>query len=446
MNGVIWNKMKETFVPISSVPMYAMLQQERLRQSRILETHNFQLQNLTLTSFQEPYFFEFYDNDTKVTGLCGELWNLLSERLNFTLQPIRSNETGLGGRDKLTLNYPHGLLNVILRNKTMAIPKLETYTSRLVAADFTMPFWMNSQRLYIHHEAVHDSTWMAKVFSWKIWCCILVTYLLLSVCSFGSQIILARFGNNYRYASIGDHMFYIFGMICNQSHIPDILVGRPKILELSLGFFCSVLYMAFGAVLFIFITKRVNVIPPFHNLDSLRTDTTYNIVILKNSLGNIAFEKSPEQEFVRIRMAKRVNIALTAEQMYKMACGTKKGTKKYIIFQGEDEYKTRDKVLCHTIPIGISYMKMWIASGIVKNFKYKRAIDLGILKLKEIGFWDVLRDRWLYERLSLRSEIPEAIGMDQVFLIILMMCCGVIIALIIFVIEKLMYAYKFKPS
>lgn len=52
MNGVIWSKTQKSFVPISSVPTYAMMQQERLRQSRALEVHNFQLQNLTLTSFQ----------------------------------------------------------------------------------------------------------------------------------------------------------------------------------------------------------------------------------------------------------------------------------------------------------------------------------------------------------------------------------------------------------
>lgn len=52
MNGVIWSRTQKTFVPISSVPIYAMMQQERLRQSRALEVHNFQLQNLTLTSFQ----------------------------------------------------------------------------------------------------------------------------------------------------------------------------------------------------------------------------------------------------------------------------------------------------------------------------------------------------------------------------------------------------------
>jgi hypothetical protein len=52
MNGVIWSKTQQTFVPISNIPIYAKIQQERLEKSRMLETYNFQLQNLTLTSFE----------------------------------------------------------------------------------------------------------------------------------------------------------------------------------------------------------------------------------------------------------------------------------------------------------------------------------------------------------------------------------------------------------
>lgn len=58
MNGVIWNKMQKIFVPISNVPAYAMMQQERFKQNRVLENHNFQLQNLTLTSFQVCLYSE----------------------------------------------------------------------------------------------------------------------------------------------------------------------------------------------------------------------------------------------------------------------------------------------------------------------------------------------------------------------------------------------------
>ncbi|XP_011699549.1 PREDICTED: uncharacterized protein LOC105456887, partial [Wasmannia auropunctata] len=289
MNGVIWSRTQKTFVPISSVPAFAVMQQERLRQSRALETHNFQLQNLTITSFQEQHFFEFYDNYTKVTGLCGELWNLLSEKLNFTLQPIRSSENDLGASVNLS-SFPRGLLGIISRNETFAIPKVETYSLRLLATDFTMPLWMNKHRLYIQQEILHDSTWMAKAFSWKIWCSILIMYLLLSVCSFWSQTIFARIGNNCRSSSIGNHIFYNFGIICNQSYIPDNLIGRSRIIEVSMGLFCSVLSMSFGAVLFFYITNRINIIPPFDNLESMLTDSTYKVVCLKGSLGHIAIK------------------------------------------------------------------------------------------------------------------------------------------------------------
>lgn len=86
MNGVIWSKTQKTFVPISSVPVFAMMQQERLKQSRALETHNFQLQNLTLTSFQvcfhEAQMAEFLDilHIFRFLSL-----KLISENDNFTI-------------------------------------------------------------------------------------------------------------------------------------------------------------------------------------------------------------------------------------------------------------------------------------------------------------------------------------------------------------------------
>ncbi|XP_011705679.1 PREDICTED: uncharacterized protein LOC105460889 [Wasmannia auropunctata] len=441
MNGVIWSKTQKTFVPISSVPAFAEMQQERLRQSRALETHNFQLQNLTLTSFQEPRFFEFYDNDTKVTGLCGELWNLLSENLNFTLQPIRSNESSLGASQNKTI-FVRGLLGVITRNETFAIPKVETYSLRLLATDFTMPLWMNKNRLYIQQEIIHDSTWMAKVFSWKIWCFMLVMYLVLSVCSFWSQIIFERIGNNCRHSSIGEHIFYNFGMICNQSYIPDNLIGRSKIIEVSLGLFCSIMSMSFGALLFLFIAKRINILPPFNNLDSMLADSIYNVVSLKGSVGHIAITASPENFFIRVRTARRFVIASTVEEMFQLAC--RKGKKKkYTILQGEDEYKTRGQIKCYMTPIGESYLRMWIASGIVKNCKYKRSIDLGILKLKEVGLWKALTERWMAQKRERHENMTmEPIEMDQVILIILIMCCGTIMAIIIFIIEKIVYKLK----
>lgn len=82
-----------------------------------------------------------------------------------------------------------------------------------------------------------------------------------------------------------------------------------------------------------------------------------------------------DQALVRVRNTKRVVVASTVEEMLKLACMRSK--KKYTVFQGEDEYKTIDQTECYLTPTGKSYLNTWMASGIVKNFKYKRTIDLG---------------------------------------------------------------------
>lgn len=80
------------------------------------------------------------------------------------------------------------------------------------------------------------------------------------------------------------------------------------------------------------------------------------------------------EDFMKVRTAKRLVIASTVEEMLEMVCSSKK--KKYAVFEGQETYKT-SKSMCHLTPIGKRYLHLWIASGIVKNFKYKRTIDLG---------------------------------------------------------------------
>ncbi|KYM99095.1 putative glutamate receptor [Cyphomyrmex costatus] len=625
MNGVIWSKTQKTFVPISSVPTYAIMQQDRFRQSRGLEIHNFQLQNFTLTSFQNPHFLHFYNNNTKVTGLCGEVWNLLSESLNFTLLPVKANVDGLGMPEK-DRSFKNGLLGIIFRNETMAIPKLETFISRLAATEFSVPFWINRIQLYIHPEVVYDNEWiikifcyipeylngksrilevslglfcsiiymsfgallfiflsksgfvppfdkfeslvyntkfsvitlkdsigetlfilvtvtslqvtnsivkakksnrlivvstiqemhkkicsmpkkyamfqteethkvtgeinchlinigeefirtwvtsgiirnfkykrtidigiqlyihpemiydniwMVKIFSWKIWCVILSMCLLLSLCTFLTQSILIQNKDKRKNVSFNEHLFYSFGNLCNQGYIPQYLDGKSRMLEVSLGLFCSVICMSFGAVLFIHLSKSVFV-PPFDSFTTLVTNTKYNVIGLKGSTAEAMF-KINEDPFLQAKKTERLMLASTFEDMHKMACFSKK--EKYVIFQTEAMYKVIGNIMCHLTTIGEPYAKTWVTSGIVKNFKYKRSIDLGILKLMEIGLLNVLKKRWLennFKHYYAEDDTPKPIELHQVSLIIAVMCCGTIIALIILIIEKIIFAYKLK--
>lgn len=61
---------------------------------------------------------------------------------SFRLQPVRVNVDGMGvPEDDGT--YKKGLLGIITRNETIAIPKIDTFVERIMALDFTVPFGIN---------------------------------------------------------------------------------------------------------------------------------------------------------------------------------------------------------------------------------------------------------------------------------------------------------------
>jgi len=65
----------------------------------------------------------------------------------------------------------------------------------------------------------------------------------------------------------------------------------------------------------------------------------------------------------------------------------------------------------------------------------------------EAGLLKIIKHRWLTSKIENdKVNKMEPIRMDQVLLMNIIMCCGVIAALIILVIEKIVYARKLKLS
>ncbi|XP_039307520.1 uncharacterized protein LOC120358214 [Solenopsis invicta] len=132
--------------------------------------------------------------------------------------------------------------------------------------------------------------------------------------------------------------------------------------------------MLFGIFLFVHISKSIFV-PPFDSFSSLVANTKYDVITLKNTTPATIFMRSMKDPIPEARKMKRLSIASTIEDIHKMACFSKK--KKYAIFQSDKMYKVNGDILCRLINIGDSFSKAGVVSGIVRNFKYKRTIDLG---------------------------------------------------------------------
>ncbi|KAK2588124.1 hypothetical protein KPH14_004177 [Odynerus spinipes] len=378
IGGVIWSKSLGTFVPIFSVQPYSRLHWESLSKQREAETHNFQGRVVRFSYFQKNNIVDFTENNTKVSGLAGDVWNLLASTLNFTLKPIHSQELTIGSH--VNGSY-YGLLGELQRNETDIIPRVEMFSARYTAGDFTPALWNTLQRLYVQLEFTHNHNWIIYLFSWKVWYSIVLTYFVLTICTHASQMIYCRFFETKQRAFFADHCFYNFAMLCKQGCIPDEFNGKSRILEVTLGLFTSIIHIGLSALIFNYMTNEVYIFP-FEDIKSLIKYTTYDVITVNGSIPHLALS-TKQPIFIEILKAKRFLITQTDKEMYEKACSNEK---KYALFTAVDLFEAEALNTCKLRPVGKPYYATWIASSINKGFKYKRTIDVGIIKLHEFGF------------------------------------------------------------
>ncbi|XP_076681471.1 uncharacterized protein LOC143375831 isoform X2 [Andrena cerasifolii] len=379
-------------------------------------------------------------NGTEVSGIIGDIWNTLSEFMNFTLKPIRSTEHSLGSINESSGTYTTGLLRYIQDNETDVLPRIEAYNKRLRASQFTIPLWKARCLLYFRREVKHLPTWMVKLFSRRVWYAILTMHFLLSVCSYLSQSIDWKVSRKRSKANFYDHIFYNFGMICGQSYLPSGFSKSSRVVELWLGLFSLLVRTAFSALLISYMTRTV-ITPPFHDINSLLYDTKYKIVTKDGSLPSLIFKLSNESTFKWVRETGRVVYLNSAEKMYKAACSTKS---LHAMIQSEDIKMANGMYFCPLNPVGPDVLTAWIVSAISRNFTYKRSIDVGILKLHQFGFINLFWQRWISANNveETQSIGSEPIVMDQVYLILSVYFCGLLISFAILVVENVTYYYR----
>ncbi|KAL2737687.1 GRIA1 protein [Vespula squamosa] len=318
---------------------------------------------------------------------------------------------------------------------------MEVYSSRFVATTFTPALWTTPQRLFVRLSYTHDQNWMLYLFSWKVWYSILMMYLILTIFSHISQIIFCYYVERIKQkAYFVDHCFYNFAMLCKQGCIPKEFEGRSRILELSLALFSSLIHIAFSALIFTYMTHKVY-IKPFENLEYLKNHTNYKIVTVNGSIPYLAFIRG-NPVLKELFENKRLVIAKTENEMYKKACSNE-----YTMFYSEDVYNAKGEYICKLKAIGQSYYETWIASAISKKFKYKRTIDIGIIRLHEIGLIAKLKKQ-MESNFMKNTELqkPSPIEMNQVSLIFSMLSGASVLSSFIFVIENLIFVWKHRKA
>ncbi|XP_011706807.1 PREDICTED: uncharacterized protein LOC105461984 [Wasmannia auropunctata] len=282
VNGIIWSKQQQEFVQLFSIPQFAALQEENLSKRRAMEMQDMRGEIVKAVYHQEKNMIMFYDNDTKVTGYAGDMWNLLADYLNFTLIPIKTTEQNVG--ERLENGSLNGMVGMLARNEEQVILRTGFYLSRMDTIDYTTPLWKSSFHIYVRPEWQFKNTWVFTLFSWKTWFYTVFLFIILSCVGYFLQKVPTDEPKHKRRGSInfslGDHFFYSFTIMSARGYVPDDFYNKFKILSLSKSIFAWLVLLAFSSHLIYRMANR-KLMLPFHDVDSLINNTKYILLAFR---------------------------------------------------------------------------------------------------------------------------------------------------------------------
>ncbi|XP_034937800.1 probable glutamate receptor, partial [Chelonus insularis] len=436
---LIWKKDHGNFIPLnvsgySDVAVKKKSRKDLEQRSKLFENHQFQGELIKFAYFQESFLIDFYDHDKKVSGVCGEIWNLLAEYLNFTLLPVRIDDEVFG--HTLENGSLTGLLGLMQRREVHVIPRVNFFRAYLHVMDYTIPMWKNNFQLYNRPEYKSNDSWVFKLFSYKTWIVVGVITIIISILGTIAGKISRRLMNQKHYWTFQDYLFYTFAALCSQGWLPKDLEEECKILELSKRIFSWFLLITVSSHLVSYMTN-FKMDPPFKNLHSLLNSTNYNVLIYNGSLA-YGYVKMEIKRYPKYR--DRFIYIESSRKMREKVCWSKK---KYAMIGSEDKQQA-SRYACNLIPTGSPLFGTWTTSGVVKGFKYKRAFDIGLIRLSETGLVDGLKERWLQVRTynQLQEQIVQKIHLYHVYMIFLFLFVGVILSAIICIFERILYPWN----
>ncbi|XP_057321087.1 uncharacterized protein LOC130664915 isoform X2 [Microplitis mediator] len=256
---VKWDKSQGDFIPINNTSVDQFESPFRKR-SHQLEVHKFQGELIKLAYYEEKNLIDFYDKDSKVTGICGEIWNILSEYLNFTAH------------------------------------------------------------MYNRPEYKSNESWIFRLFSWRVWLLLATMLIIFSVLgSLSEKILPAQTQKDY--LRLQDYFFYTFATFCSQGWLPQALEEKCKILELSKRIFSWFLLITISTHLVSHMTNTA-MVPPFSNFESLLNSTNYQILVHNGSLSFARIKM--EAEVHGKQYLSRFHFVASKERMTHRACWSKK--------------------------------------------------------------------------------------------------------------------------
>ncbi|XP_028047002.2 glutamate receptor 1 [Monomorium pharaonis] len=361
----------------------------------------------------------------------------------FRFIPIKTNIRDFG--ERLENGSRSGLSGILQRDEAQAMMRSAFYRDRLDLVDYTAPFWKSTFHLYVRPEWLFSNTWIFTLFSWQSWYYTVFLIIILSCFGYFLQKIPTDKPKHKRKGSanfnLGDHFFYTFTIMSARGDPPEAFYNKFKILSISKSIFAWLILSAFSSNLIYRMTNR-ELILPFHDIDSLINNTKYVLLMFRGTLLYKTI-KQTHKAWIRNDSSSRIEFMEFSEDMHNKICNN---MQKYVLYEIEDKYMVMKRNGCPLRAMN-NYYETWIAVMLQKNFHYRKTFNYALLKFREVGLLDGVRDRWFNTKVeNPNRKLFKMIDFNQVYLIFLLLYFGILISFMILILEKITYYYKVKNT
>ncbi|KAJ8688026.1 hypothetical protein QAD02_023821 [Eretmocerus hayati] len=229
-------------------------------------------------------------------------------------------------------------------------------------------------RLFLEPNSSYKTTWMLDLYTRTFWYLIIAFYVLLCNLSTCMQFVSKKHWSGEEQVFVAsDHFFHCFAVLCNQGGEFYHIRRKYRILTLSMSLFTWFILSCYSSQLFIVMT-RVDLVPPFDNLESMFYKTNYKVVIEEGTAPFVAFQEVYEPIMAKITKAGRVKYFDDDIPMWEAVCSS---NQTIVAFHYEEHVRLDESKVCRIGPVGRRFFSTCVAAGLIKNFTYKKPINYG---------------------------------------------------------------------
>ncbi|XP_063217656.1 probable glutamate receptor [Bacillus rossius redtenbacheri] len=259
--------------------------------------------HLRVAVLEVPRITEMYDNQTRVGGIFGKIWEAFGRDMNFTSEYVTVPD-GAYGQRKPDGSW-NGVVGMVMRREVdVGLAPLTMTKSRAEVVDFAIPLLMSNYMIFIRKPSTTQINWKSfmKPFSWELW---LTVAVLVAAVGATNTVALALIRHHVGPAteercSTADNLFYAFTILyCYQAldKLPNSLSCRTVYILTFLT--AVVLSEAYSGKLISFIAVKKTYLP-FTSLEGIYKDGTFKFGVVASTAEADLFKHSKEDSLRKV--------------------------------------------------------------------------------------------------------------------------------------------------